>query len=508
MMNRAMKSLAILAFLLTATVAQATVTGLTRSITYSPGSPTTEFAIPFALESAAHLVVTRILISTGDETVLVNPSQYTVSFVGTSAAKVTLSSSITSTHQLRLDRVTPRLQPYSFRTASSYSPIALERSVDRLTMIAQELADLVGSTDVDAAISAHEGEANPHVGYHLTAGLTGGQYATGGTAAGEDLTLRSTLHATKGQIFFGTSVYNELNNRLGIGTATPAVPLDVTGDARINSINLTYSGSTARAYLGNDTGQLNLEGGTGANTAMLQLHGATSGSPSNANLYTDRLLIYNPVTSLEMLVVDPTSIVGYGQNWFLDGNGGNGTLYGGTGSGDDLILHSTSHATLGLIALGTGSAFNDSNERLGIGTQAPAVALDVRGQSQLRRNTQGAGAIVGDATRDCGGVILLDNSPSTGTYDLPDLTGDTEDGCEITIVNQDATGGTALDVRTVGGDVVYGVCNAVTVGGGAAGDVRNTLGSHVIGDSITLLGTVKNTAGWYVIACTGVWAPL
>lgn len=66
----------------------------------------------------------------------------------------------------------------------------------------------------------------------LLAGRAGGQIANGGTASGENLTLVSTAHATKGKILLGAagaSAYDEVNDRLGIGTASPAVELDVIG---------------------------------------------------------------------------------------------------------------------------------------------------------------------------------------------------------------------------------------------------------------------------------------
>ena len=43
----------------------------------------------------------------------------------------------------------------------------------------------------------------------------------GSSVSGGNLTLQSTSHATKGKILFGTSAYDEVNNRLGIGTTTP-----------------------------------------------------------------------------------------------------------------------------------------------------------------------------------------------------------------------------------------------------------------------------------------------
>ena len=66
---------------------------------------------------------------------------------------------------------------------------------------------------------------------NLSAGVSGGQTAVGGTASGNNLTLSSTSNATKGKIIFGTaSAYDQANDRLGISTTSPTVKLDVVGN--------------------------------------------------------------------------------------------------------------------------------------------------------------------------------------------------------------------------------------------------------------------------------------
>jgi hypothetical protein len=62
---------------------------------------------------------------------------------------------------------------------------------------------------------------------NLATGVSGGQTAIGGTASGNSLTLSSTSNATKGSILFGNSAYDEANNRLGIGVASPTSNLHV-----------------------------------------------------------------------------------------------------------------------------------------------------------------------------------------------------------------------------------------------------------------------------------------
>ncbi len=70
----------------------------------------------------------------------------------------------------------------------------------------------------------------------LLSGRSGGQILNGGIATGENLTLVSTAHATKGKILFGTSGYDEVNNRLGIGTTTPSEILEVSGNIKCDTV--------------------------------------------------------------------------------------------------------------------------------------------------------------------------------------------------------------------------------------------------------------------------------
>ena len=99
---------------------------------------------------------------------------------------------------------------------------------------------------------------------NLSVGVSGGQSVIGGTAASNSLTLSSTSNATKGKLLFGTSAYDEVNNRLGIGTASPTVAMQIeynnnsyargltlkntnTGTNVITGIQLIDSGGTGRA---------------------------------------------------------------------------------------------------------------------------------------------------------------------------------------------------------------------------------------------------------------------
>ncbi|MCC7436249.1 hypothetical protein IT402_00005, partial [Candidatus Nomurabacteria bacterium] len=75
-------------------------------------------------------------------------------------------------------------------------------------------------------------------------GISGGTTLVGGTGSGENLTLVSTSNATKGKILFGTSGYDEVNNRLGIGTASPSAALSVGSSSQFQ---VNSSGAIAAA---------------------------------------------------------------------------------------------------------------------------------------------------------------------------------------------------------------------------------------------------------------------
>jgi len=86
----------------------------------------------------------------------------------------------------------------------------------------------IAATDVQSALNELDTEKAPIDSPVFTTQITT-PIVYGSVASGGDLTLYSTSHATKGKIKFGTSAYDEVNNRLGIGTDAPAHKLDVQG---------------------------------------------------------------------------------------------------------------------------------------------------------------------------------------------------------------------------------------------------------------------------------------
>src|SRR5215813_6352434 len=82
-------------------------------------------------------------------------------------------------------------------------------------------------------------------------GRAGGQTLTGGTAAAQNLNLRSTANATKGFIVFGAnSAFDEGNNYLGLGTTSPTRAITVVrNDSNTMLLQTTTAGVGPRIEL-------------------------------------------------------------------------------------------------------------------------------------------------------------------------------------------------------------------------------------------------------------------
>lgn len=103
----------------------------------------------------------------------------------------------------------------------------------------------------------------------------------GGTGSGGTLTLKSTTNATKGKILLGnagTSVYDEVNDRIGVGTASPAVKIH--GQQASTPTNVTLRLDVAADTNARWTSDANglFQWGTGSATQDTNLYRAGVGS--------------------------------------------------------------------------------------------------------------------------------------------------------------------------------------------------------------------------------------
>ncbi len=146
-----------------------------------------------------------------------------------------------------------------YRLSAAGDGAAINALTEKVTPVD---ADVIGLSDSAAVwvlkkLSWSSLKAALRAVFATLAGVAGGQTLTGGTAAGETLTLRSTAHATKGKILFGsTSAFDEETSAWGFGTTSPSAKVHVIdtaeqqrlGYAAANYLSTTVSCTGAVTY--------------------------------------------------------------------------------------------------------------------------------------------------------------------------------------------------------------------------------------------------------------------
>lgn len=300
-----------------------------------------------------------------------------------------------------------------------------------------------GQLDHGAALTGLSDD--DHTQYaHLT-GRSGGQTLEGGTGSGENLTLESTSHATKGKIIFGASAYDEVNNRLGINNTSPTFVLEVdagsgaalkvttsnsnvgvfqrsSGNAGASVFNMRKSrgsvGSEAIVNNGDDLGVLVFQGYDGTTwQSAAQIWGSTDGTPG-ANDMPGRLEFYTTpdgsATPVERLTLDSNGDASFSGGVSVAGFG---EELGGVGSrviGDDSV-HSFSCPSHGFIVLVCGSSDSTVGGIFSFRAAASPYCSDIGARAS---NTERAtGALTGTTgtngkftvSVDDGGTCYLEN---------------------------------------------------------------------------------------------------
>lgn len=181
-------------------------------------------------------------------------------------------------------------------------------------------------------------------------GLSGGQTVVGGTAASNALTLSSTSNATKGNILFGTSAYDEVNNRLGVGTTSPTAALHLKAG--------TAAASTAPLKLTSGTNLTTAEAGAMEyNGSSLLFTPTTTAGRSGVVMYDAQGNVYSQLAK--------------GATAFSASNTGNVLL--GNGAGAAMTgSYPTNAIAIGYQALNRMIGSSNPIGNIGIGTEAGA----------------------------------------------------------------------------------------------------------------------------------------
>lgn len=282
---------------------------------------------------------------------------------------------------------------------------------------------------------------------NLSVGVSGGQSVIGGSAASNNLTLSSTSNATKGKILFGTSAYDEANNRLGLATASPATTLDVVGKTNIaysptsNSDNVLVLNNTSSNV--SNTGVLSLQNDA-FGAADIRINGTTT---TGLRMYANN----TPLTS---------SPSGAGFQFFSISNPSfPGQVYfdGGAHNSSSLIFRTA--ITAGTITQRM-RIFANGNVSVSSSATDPGFLFNVAGTGRFTSTLTTAGQILGLTARTSNHNVtatdhIIPCDATSGAFNVTLPTASGRSGQTYTIKKTDS-GANAVTVNTTSSQTIDG----------------------------------------------------
>ncbi len=395
-----------------------------------------------------------------------------------------------------------------------------------------------GSLEIDGTLTVSGGILVPHSGltglladdhtqYALLAGRSGGQTLTGGTAASNTLTLRSTTNATKGQVYIDETT---VSTSITTGALRVAGGVGIEGTLYVNTANIStlvaphsgFSGlladdHTQYALLAGRSGGQTLTGGTAASNTLI-LRSTTNAT--KGQVYIDETTASTSITTGALRVAGGAGIEGtlyanaanittltaphsglsgltaddHTQYALLAGRFGGQTLTGGTAASNTLILRSTTNATKGQVYI------DETTVSTSITTGALRVAGGVGiGGSLYAGDIYSNGVLVGSSSYTAGtnidistSIISVINNPSfSGVVSITNTTVSSNNTTGALVLS----GGIAISDITDSSSSTNG--GTLTTAGGAAIAKQLFVGTNaVIGNYLQLnnISTPSNPA--------------
>lgn len=176
-----------------------TVASATNRASYSGNGSTTAFAFSYPFRATSDLVVTVRTTSTGAESIQTEGTHYTVTGTPTTDAGGYASGTVTfvtapaSGTQVHIDREPARTQTTDYIAGDGIPPSSIEGSLDRLTLLVQDLESRLGRTLMQPRTAANRNLTLPepktsNAGQYFKVNSTGTAFEVSGTAPTSGIT--------------------------------------------------------------------------------------------------------------------------------------------------------------------------------------------------------------------------------------------------------------------------------------------------------------------------------
>lgn len=132
-----------------------TVADIVPQVTYLGNGATTDFSFTFESPEETDLIVNLLNKSTLEETYLTLDVDYSVDLIAGEVTYPLVGSPLASTHAIVIQRRLAYAQAISYGTQGVFSPTSLEEALDYVTMLTQQLLNVVRVQTIGFHLPVH-----------------------------------------------------------------------------------------------------------------------------------------------------------------------------------------------------------------------------------------------------------------------------------------------------------------------------------------------------------------